>query len=532
MIKILVADPLADEGMKKITQAVGISADVRPGLNEEQLTSIAGEYDGMIIRSGVKITAKVMANPGKLRVIARAGVGVDNVDLDAATKAGILVMNTPDANTLSTAEQAMTLMLAISRHTAAADASVRAGKWDRKSFTGVQLSGKTLGVVGMGRVGRAVAQRALAFDMKVVGYDPFFTGDSALDGKVPMLKSLDELLPRCDYLTLHTTLNSDTRGMINAANIAKMKDGVRIVNCARGGLINEADMVEALKSGKVAGLAADVFAAEPPKDSPLLAAPHTVLAPHLGASTEEAQLAVTVDAVDAMLDYLLRGEIRWAVNVAGLPSQLTDRDKAYLDLCSRMGSLLSRLCTSGVQTVSLTTHGESLEAIGPTLLKQVLIDLLSPQLSSRLNMINVDSAAKERGIKVERSADLATTAITETVSVKVATPEGLQEVVGEVFLDGRPRIMAVNGYQMNLVPEGPMLMLVNRDVPGVIGVVGTIFGNQKINIADMMLSRKQETALMVLKLDAPIPESAMKELERYKPQIVKLLPVSLPPLAK
>jgi len=397
MIKILVADPLADKGLRKIAEMEGVEADVKTGLGEEELASIVGDYDGMIVRSGVKVTAKVLANPGKLRAVARAGVGVDNIDLDAATQAGILVMNTPDANTISTAEQTMALMLAMSRHTARGDAHVRAKEWKRKAFVGTQMAGKTLGVIGLGRVGQAVAQRALAFEMKVVAYDPFYSGQSAMDGKVALAASRDEVFAQADYLTLHTKLSDETKGMINTDNIAKMKDGVRIVNSSRGGVINEADLAEALESGKVAAAAFDVYSSEPPaEDNPLLAAPNTVLAPHLGASTAEAQLAVTLDAVDALLNYLKNDEIRCAVNVTGLPSQLTDRDKAYVDLARRMGLILGHVGTGVVETVQVTTHGQSLEPLLGTLRKQILVDMLSPQFTTRLNLINVDRRA-DRG---------------------------------------------------------------------------------------------------------------------------------------
>jgi len=532
MIKILVADPLAEQGMQRIREASGIQADVKTGLKEDQLAATVGEYDGMIIRSGVKITAKVLANAGKLRVIARAGVGVDNVDLAAATKAGILVMNTPDANTISTAEQTMTLMLALSRHVPKADAHVRENKWERKAFTGKQLAGKTLGIIGLGRVGSAVARRALAFDMKVIAYDPFFSGETALDGQVALCQTREEVFAQADYLTLHTKMSDETKQMINKDNIAKMKKGVRIINSSRGGVINDADLAEALKSGQVAGAAIDVYVTEPPApDNPLLTAPNTVLAPHLGASTEEAQLQVTLDAVEILLNYLLKGEIRWACNVAGLPSQLTARDKAYLDLAQRMGAILSHVGSGVIDTVSVTTHGESLEGLLGTIQKQILIDLLSPHFTTRLNMINVDSFVKERGIKLEQTADLTSSALTDSVSVTVKTKEGSHEVSGEVFLDGRPRIIAINGYQMNLVPEGPMVMIFNDDQPGVIGLVGMVFGNNKINIADMMLSRQKNTAMMVLKLDEAIPTKVMQDLEAHKPPIQRVLPVTLPPLS-
>lgn len=533
MIKILVADPLAEAGLAKIREAQGIEADVKPGLGEVELAAVVGDYDGMIVRSGVQITAKVLEKPGGLRVIARAGVGVDNIDLEAARKAGILVMNTPDANTISTAEQTMNLMLALSRHTPAGDAHVRAKEWNRKRFVGTQLAGKTLGIIGLGRVGQAVARRALAFDMKVIAYDPFYSGDTALSGQVTMCKVRDDVFAQADYLTLHTKLSDETRNMINRESIAKMKPTIRIVNSSRGGCINEADLAEALKEGKVAGAAVDVYSSEPPaQDNPLLSAPNTVLAPHLGASTEEAQLAVTLDAVDALLNYLIKGEIRWAVNVSGLPAELSDRDKAYLDLAQRMGSLLSHVGTGVVSSVSVKTHGEALEPLLGTFTKQVLCDLLNPHFTERVNMINVDGLVKQRGIKVEQTADLSSSAITDAVTVWITTKEGEKhEVVGEIFLDGQPRIMAINGYQMNLKPEGHMVMIFNDDQPGVIGIVGKAFGDHKINIADMMLSRKEKTALMVLKLDAPIPEAAMKDLESHTPPIQKVIPVTLPAIS-
>lgn len=532
MIKILVADPLAEAGLKKIEEMDGVSADVKTGLSEDELASLVGEYDGMIVRSGVKVTAKVLANPGKLRAIARAGVGVDNIDLEASTQAGILVMNTPDANTISTAEQTLNLILAMSRHTPKGDAHVRAREWKRKAFVGTELAGKTLGIIGLGRVGQAVAKRALAFEMKVVAYDPFYSGQTAVDGQVTMMSSRDEVFAQADYLTLHTKLSDETKGMINKENIAKMKDGVRIVNSSRGGVINDADLTEALTSGKVAAAACDVYTTEPPApDNPLLDAPNTVLAPHLGASTAEAQLAVTLDAVDALLNYLTKDEIRFAVNVSGLPAQLSDRDKAYVDLAKRMGTLLAHVGTGVIESVQVTTHGKSLESLLGTLQKQALVDMLSPQFTTRLSLINIDDFVKERGIRVEQTAALATDAETNRVTVRINTREGRNAISGEVFTDGRPRIMSINDYQMNLVPEGEMVLIFNNDEPGVIGLIGTIFGNHKINIADMMLSRQEKTALMVLKLDAPIPEDLLKTLESSKPQIIKVLPVTLPPCA-
>lgn len=529
MIRILVADPLAEAGLKRIEAMDGVEADVKTGLSEDELAGLVSGYDGMIIRSGVKVTAKVLADPGKMRVITRAGVGVDNVDQEAATKNGILVMNTPDANTIATAEQTMSLMLAMSRHVAAGDAHVRSGEWNRKQYMGTQLSGKTLGLIGFGRVGKAVASRALAFDMKVIAYDPFISGDTALEGQVTLVEKLDGVLEKSDYVSLHTVVSEDTKGMINSDSIAKMQDGVRIVNCARGKLINEADLAEALKSGKVAAAAVDVYTSEPPGEgNPLLTAPNITLAPHLGASTSEAQLAVTLEAVDALLNYLIKGEISSAVNVTGLPKQLSERDKQYLDLSSRMGTMLSRLCTEGVQEVSVTTHGESLSSLGGLLQKQIVADLLSPHFSTRLNLINVDAAAISRKIKVSHGADLAVSAITDSVSVKVKTRDGEHKIAGEVFLNGRPRIMAVDGYTMNLEPEGDMVMIFNEDQPGVIGLVGGILGDHGVNIADFMLSRREKRALMVIKLDSPMPDDVLETLRAKSPPIIEVLPVTLP----
>jgi D-3-phosphoglycerate dehydrogenase len=530
MMKILVADPLDQQGLKMIEAVEGVVAEVKTGLKEDELAAIAGEYEGMIIRSGVKITAKVLANPGKLRAIARAGVGVDNVDVEAATKAGILVMNTPDANTLSTAEQTMALMLAISRHTAKADAHVKAGEWNRKAFVGTQLSGKTLGIIGLGRVGAAVAKRALAFDMKVIAFDPFYSGQTALDGQVAMLNNRDAVFAQADYITMHTKLSADTKEMINKASIARMKPTVRIVNSSRGGVINEADLAEALNTGKVGGAALDVYSTEPPaKDNPLLTAKNTVLTPHLGASTEEAQLAVTLDAVEILLNYLLKQEIRWAVNVAGMPGQLSDRDKAYLDLGARMGTLLGTIGSGVIEQVQVTACGAGLAPLVGTLQKQILASLLSPYFTTRLNVINVDAFVKERGIKVEQRTDVAADT-PESVAVRINTRDGYHEVVGGVSANGQPRIMAIDGYQMNLVPDGAMVLIFNNDEPGVIGLVGTIFGNHRINIADMTLSRQAKTALMVLKLDGPLPEKVVKELESHQPPLTKVLPATLPAL--
>lgn len=532
MVRILVADKLAQAGLDRLAAAPGVEFDVKTGLNEEDLSKIAGDYDGMLIRSAVKVTAKVLENPGKLRAIARAGVGVDNVDIPAATRSGVLVMNTPDANTIATAEHTMALILAMCRRVPDAHQHVKAKLWKRAEYTGAQLAGKTLGLIGFGRVGQAVAKRALSFDMKVVALDPFYTAKTACDGKVTIVEKLDDILEVADIISLHAKMTDQTRGMLGAAQFAKAKPGLRIVNCARGGIADEAALAEALKSGKVAAAAIDVFSKEPPENNPLIDAPNIVLTPHLGASTDEAQLAVSLDAVDVILDYLLRDQIRWAVNVAGLPAQMSARDKAYLDLARRMGGLLAPFCTAGIEKLSLTACGESLVNLHGTLAKQVLIELLSPQLSTRLNLINVDDFAKQRGIAVEHAHSTKSATFTDNVIAVAHTRDGQHMIEGAVFQDGLPHILAIDGYRMDMVPAGPMVICHNHDEPGAIGLIGTTFAQHKVNIADMTLSRQKDMALMLLKIDAPAPDACVQALAAKKPPVYSVQTVTLPPISQ
>jgi len=530
MIRILLADRLAPEGVARLREAEGVEVEEQLGLSEDALAAAVRAFDGMIIRSGVTVTGKVLADPGRLRAIARAGVGVDNVDLEAATRAGVLVMNTPDANTLSTAEHAVAMMLALARKIPSAHRHVVDGQWDRKQFTGTQLAKKTLGIVGLGRIGRAVAQRALGLEMKVIGYDPFVSGDWALDGKVKLVSGVDELVGEADYITVHAAKTDGTKGMIGAAQFERAKPGLCVINCARGGIINEAELADALRSGKIAGAAVDVYTTEPPVGNPLLDAPNTVLTPHLGASTSEAQLAVTIDAVDALLAYLQHDRIGSAVNVAGMPAQITERDRRYLDLAARMGRMLSPLCAEGIKTARVTVHGESLEPLCATLCRQILLSLLAPHFESRLNMINIDEAVRTRGIElahaVRSGADLAA----ETLTLEVGGACGAHSIEGTIFADGLPRILSVDGYRMDMVPAGAMVIIFNDDEPGVIGLVGSTFGEHAVNIADMTLARNQNRAIMVLKIDGPVPDGAIEALSARTPPIRLVRGVTLEPV--
>ncbi|MEK7710977.1 MAG: phosphoglycerate dehydrogenase [Planctomycetota bacterium] len=532
MHKILVADKIAEAGLERLRAATDIKFDVRPGLSPEELGEIIGDYDGVLIRSAVKITREALARPGRLAAIARAGVGVDNVDLDAATEAGVLVLNTPDANTVSTAEHTVALMLALHHRIVEADNHVRGGGWNRSAYEGAQLAGRTLGIIGFGRIGRAVAQRALALEMKVIAFDPFVKGDSPLDGSMTMIGNLDELLSTADCMTLHATLSSETTHLIGAAQIAKMKPGATLINCARGALIDERALAEALNSGRIAGAAVDVYENEPPKGSPLLTAKNIVLTPHLAASTAEAQLRVSLDAVETLLAYLRHGEVRSAVNVTGMPGRLSPHARAVFDLCSRMGTILSTWSAEGVDRIRVTVRGDSLRELAGTLSWQAMVAVLSPRLDTRLNLVNAREQAQRRGIVVENVAQSVQQNQPETMSITLFVRGQAHEVEGTVLGDGRPRILAFDGYRMELIPERTIVLIVNDDRPGVIGLVGQAFGGAGINIADMALSRRGKTALMVLKLDAPMPDALRDSLRSMNPPILSLRAVSLPPVAE
>ncbi|HEY3244616.1 MAG TPA: phosphoglycerate dehydrogenase [Phycisphaerae bacterium] len=529
------ADKLAEAGVERLRAAPEVSLDVRLGLSPAQLAKEVGAYDALIIRSGVQVTREVLASAGRLRAIARAGVGVDNVDVDAATAAGILVLNTPDANTISTAEHTLAMILAVYRRIPFAHAHVLAGQWQRNAFIGHQLAGQVLGLVGLGRVGRAVALRALAFEMQVVAYDPFVQESAVLEGRVSVLPELANVLRQVDCMSLHATLSPQTRGLIGAKELALMKPTAVLVNCARGELVDEAALAVALNVGRLGGAAVDVFSKEPPSGNPLLSAKNIVLTPHLGASTEEAQTAVSVDAVEALLDYLLRGQIRWAVNLTGLPAHLSPRDRAYLDLCSRMATLLSSFCGTGIERIRVTTYGESLERLTSTLARQAVVDLLSPHLSARLNLVNAEIHARSRGIALEHVNRSAAGNYTDSMMIGVGGRDCAHAVEGTVFIDGLPRILAIDEYRMEMVPEGPLVLIFNDDRPGVIGLVGTLFGRQQLNIADMTLSRRASTALMLLKLDEPAPPNVLDELRGLSGSggpILSVQTVSLPPIVR
>jgi D-3-phosphoglycerate dehydrogenase len=546
VFRILAADKLAPEGLEWIRQQPDAELVNRPGLKEEEYAGLLADCDAMIVRSGIKVTGKMLANPGRLQVIARAGVGVDNIDLEAATQKGILVVNTAEASTITTAEHAFTLMCALARNVGPASRTMHEGGWDRNKFEGTQLAGKTLGVVGFGRIGQTLAKRALAFEMEVAAYDPFINAQTMLDGRVRMFTSFEDLLPLCDILSFHVPLNEQTKGMLNLRTFAKARRGVMVVNASRGGVVDEADLIPAIDQGLCGGAALDVFTEEPPpKDSPLRKHPRVLVTPHLGASTREAQLAVSTDAGVAVLQYL-RGEgIRGAVNAGGVRVDLDPLQKSFVGLASRMAALVSPMVTRGIASVTMTLESKLLAAASGTIERHVLVELLRSHIDAPINVISVGRIAEERGIRSRcvliEDGDGSGTPSTPQLTIEIAGPSGAvdaatheqdrtRRIVGRVYQDGLPRVIEVNGYHMDMVPAGHMVLIQNEDRPGMIGLVGTEFGQAQVNIADMAISRRGHTALMMLKIDDQAPRDLLDRLAR-RPGILKIAEVRLPAIA-
>src|SRR4051812_25763808 len=451
--KILVADKLADEGLNFLKQS-GIAFDVKTPLKEDELAAEVGNYDALIVRSGAKVTAKVLANPGQLKAIARAGVGVDNIDLEAATANGILVLNTAEASTLSTAEHALALMMSLARKIPAAHAHLKSGslEWKKRSiYQGTQLAGKTLGVVGMGRIGRTVASRAVAMEMTVLGFDPYFTSPTALDGKVKMIRDFDEFLAQLDVITFHVPGGEQTRHLINRERLfgGKVKPNLLVVNDARGEVVDEFALADALKEKKIAGAAIDVYAVEPPpKDHPLFGLDNVVLTPHLGASTDEAQTAVSLEACKAIVAYLGSGEIRGAVNAGGIKLDLPPDEAPFAKLASRIGALLAGYCETGYETITLRASGTRAPKLMPTLLRLATVELLRPHLDTAVNVINVEKLAESRGIELVQIQEPAPPAglAGDIVGVRADAPDGQSHrILGTVYADGLPRVLRVDG---------------------------------------------------------------------------------------
>jgi len=514
-VKVLIADQLSKVGIDWLERQAEVEVDVKPNLPPEELAGIVGQYDGMIIRSGVKVTAEVLARPGDLKCIARAGVGVDNVDVPTATAKGIIVMNTPGGNTISTAELTWALMLALSRKLVPANVSLRGGAWDRKQFQGTQLAGKTLGVVGIGRVGMAVARRALAMDMRVVAYDPYFAGETP-EGPFEMAKTLNELCKRSDYITVHVPKSPKTTGMIGPKQIATMKRGVRLVNAARGGIIDPQALVAGLESGKVAGAAIDVWAKEPPEseaEKKLIAHPNVLAVPHLGASTEEAQEQVALDAAQQLVSALCGEEIRNAVNAPGFDRALSPVMRRYAELARRMGMILASVTPGAIKKVEAVYRGDVSKENVSVLTTYLTVGLLSIHMET-VNVINAPLLAEQRGMELETVTAAQSKDFASLIQVQVQTDQITRTAVGTLFGRKFPRIIALDGYRMEMHPEGPLAVLYTDDQPGVIGSVGAAFGGAGVNIAQMTFGRKRSTkkSVIAVNLDSEAPREVLEKI--------------------
>jgi D-3-phosphoglycerate dehydrogenase len=538
-MKILVADKLADDGLAYLKQQ-DAAFDVKIGLKEDELAGEVGRYDALIVRSGAKVTAKVLENPGALKAIARAGVGVDNIDLDAATVKGVLVLNTAEASTLSTAEHALALMMSLARKIPAAHQGLRSGQleWKKRSiYQGTQLAGKTLGVVGLGRIGRTVASRAVAMEMNVLGFDPYFSAPTALDGKVRIIKDFDEFLSQLDVITFHVPGGESTRHLLNRERLfGRCKPNLLVINDSRGEVVDEYALAEALKEKKVAGAAIDVYQTEPPpKDHPLFGLENVVLTPHLGASTDEAQTAVSVDACKAIVAYLKNGEIRGAVNAGGIKLDLPPDEAPFARLASRIGAMLAAICEGGYQTITLRASGTRAPKLMNTLLRLATVELLKPHLATPVNVINVEHLARQRGIELAQVHEPRPPEglVGDIVGVRAESANGeSHRILGTVYADGHPRVLRIDNFELDMIPEGQMVLLTNRDQPGVIGLVGTSFGDAKVNIADMVISRDVQTdgsatAIMVIKTDSA-PNDALLNNLRQRANILRVKSLVLP----
>src|SRR3954453_669632 len=533
MPRVIVFDTLAPEGLELLAAAPGIEFEIRTGLKGDALREALGQFEGAICRSGVKITADALEGNRRLKAIVRAGVGTDNIDKDAATRHGIVVMNTPGGNTLSTAEHTIALMLALSRNIAPAYESLKAGKWDRNKYMGTQLAGKTLGVVGLGRIGIAVAKRARALEMKVLGYDPFLSRERAQELGIEPVETVAALLPRVDYLTVHTPLTDETRGLVGPAQLKELKPGVRLINAARGGIYDEAALAEGLKSGKVGGVSRDVYATEPCTDSPLFGLPGVVCTPHLGASTEEAQTQVAMEAVELLSAYLTTGAIRHAVNVASLDPKTLASLRGYLDVAHRLGMLLAGMEPGGVRACRIMYRGEIAEKETKVLTAVFTAGLLQGALDQEVNLVNAEHVLKQRGIKLTEESRSEMGSFRSSMTAEVVYDHAQHKAAATIFGQHMPRLVSLDDRRLEAYLDGRILVFRHHDVPGIIGAVGTIFGRHKVNIAQMAVGRDAPggEAVGVLNLDTEPSAEALAEV-RELPAITSAIVVRLPPAGR
>lgn len=514
--RILVTDTLAESGLELLRSDAEIDLDYRPGIKGEELLGAIASAEALISRSGTPITPQLLDAASRLRIAGRAGVGLDNVDVEAATARGILVINAPTANILSATEHTMALLLSLCRHVPQADASVRRGEWKRSKFLGLELSGKTLGIIGLGRIGSRVALRARAFGMRILAHDPYIATAAAEKANAELV-DLPTLIREADFVTVHTPLTDETKGMIAAEEIAAMKDGVVLVNCARGGIYDERALADALKSGKVAAAAVDVYEQEPPgPDHPFLTAPNLILTPHIGANTIEAQDRVAVQTAE-MVVAALKGSI--FVSAVNLPFQgVADANAAPLiSLAERLGSLASQILDGAPTEATLELWGLE-ERLSRILLVASLKGLLTPHLSDTVNFVNAQSIAEQRGIVIGSTIHPVPHDYTNLVTFRVRSARGETCVSGTLFSEKQPRVVTVNGFRVEFEPSGWLLYIINRDVPGVVGKVGTILGDREINIAEYNLARSKDAglAMAIVTVDTPLDEPTLQFIRSFK----------------
>ena len=508
--RVLVSDKLSKAAVQ-IFKDRGVDVDYQPdlGKDKEKLLAIIGDYDGLAIRSATKATAKLLAAANKLRVIGRAGIGVDNVDVPVATQRGIIVMNTPFGNSITTAEHAIAMMFAVARQIPAADISTQAGKWEKNRFMGVEITAKTLGIIGCGNIGSIVAERAIGLKMRVIAFDPYLSDERALQLGVEKVE-LDELFARADFITLHTPLTEKTRNIIDAAAIAKMKNGVRIINCARGGLIVEEDLAQAIKAGKVAGAGIDVFVQEPAETSPLFGLPNVVCTPHLGASTSEAQENVAVQVAEQMSDYLINGAVSNALNMPSISAEEAPRLIPFVKLAENLGSFAGQLTDTTILGATIEYAGDVADMNTKALTAALLAGLLRPMLNE-VNMVNAPLVARERGMAVDEVRQTQRGVYETYVRLTVKTEQQERSVAGTVFSDGKPRFIQIKNINLEASFGTHMLYVTNKDKPGFIGRLGSLLGNEKVNIANFNLGRSApgDDAISLVEIDEPISDAVL-----------------------
>jgi D-3-phosphoglycerate dehydrogenase len=526
-VKILVSDNLSEKGVDILKEA-GFQVDVKTGMSPEELKACIGQYHGIVIRSATKLTSDVIDAAGNLRVIGRAGSGLDNVDKPAASKKGIVVMNTPGGNTITTAEHTVSLMVSLARNIPQATSSMKEGKWEKKKFKGVELYGKTLGVVGLGQIGAQVAKRAQGLEMNVLAYDPFLSDDKASEMGVEKL-SIQEIFRRADFITFHTPLTDETRNLVNKKSIKSMKDGVRLINCARGGIINEDDLYEALKSGKVAGAALDVFIKEPTtSDEKLLELDNLICSPHLGASTDEAQINVAVAVAEQIADYLKHGTIRNAVNFPSIPKEEVPKLSPYIRLAEGLGNFAAQVFGKGLTEVKIEYGGDAADLKHEPVTIAAIKGVLDPILQETVNFVNAPFIAKERGIETKVTTSSEAGDYHSIVTLTLMDKEKTMSFSGTLYGRKDPRIVMVDNFPVEILPEGDILIVYNNDKPGVIGSIGTLLAEHGINIAWMHFGRKSAggLAISVVAVDTRLSDEILDKL-RALPNILSARQVHL-----